>query len=64
MAMSIISSFAYAYLDRDYWETLDPALQGALSGTCVKELWQVDGVHSDTDYTKDFRRLLDMRSCK
>ncbi|HEY5982517.1 MAG TPA: hypothetical protein VIU38_03530 [Anaerolineales bacterium] len=58
------AGFAYAYLDRDYWETLDPALQGALSGTCVKELWQVDGVHSDTDYTKDFRRLLDMRSCK
>lgn len=58
------AGFDYMYLDADYWEQLSPEQQASLGGPCIQQLWQVEGVHSETDYTKDFRRLLDIRSCR
>ncbi|MFH1184363.1 MAG: hypothetical protein V1755_04900 [Chloroflexota bacterium] len=58
------AGFAYMYFDSDYWEGLNTDRQAALAGSCVKEVLQVDGIHSETDYSKDFRRLLDIRSCE
>jgi len=58
------AGFAYMYLDSDYWEQLDAGQQAALGDSCVRQIAQVDGIHSETDYTKDFRRLLDIRACE
>ena len=58
------AGFAYMYFDSDYWEQLSRVQQTALESPCVKQLWQVDGIHSEADYTKDFRRLLDVRACR
>ena len=58
------AGFSYMYFDRDYWEALTPEQQSALQASCVKQVAQVDGIHSEKDYTKDFRRLLDIRDCK
>jgi hypothetical protein len=58
------SGFAYMYFDSDYWEELSERQRAALGEPCVKELGQVDGIHSETDYTKDFRRLLDIQACE
>jgi hypothetical protein len=57
------AGFAYVYLDSDYWEGLSPAQQAAFGDPCVDQIAQVDGIHGETDYTKDFRRLLDIRAC-
>lgn len=58
------AGFEYAYFDSDYWESLTPADRSAFAAPCVKQLAQIDGIHSEQDYTKDFRRLLDIRSCE
>lgn len=58
-----IAGFAYVYFDSDYWNSLTPAQQSLMSAACVKQVAQVNGIHSEKDYTKDFRRLLDIRSC-
>jgi len=58
------AGFSYMYFDSDYWEGLSTAQQAALVGSCVGEVRQVDGIHSETDYTRDFRRLLDIRACE
>jgi hypothetical protein len=52
------------YFDRDFWEALNPDQQRGLEDPCVRQAWQIDGIHSDTDYTKDFRRLADIDTCK
>jgi hypothetical protein len=52
------------YLDSDYWEQLDAGQQVALGDSCVRQIAQVEGIQSETDYTKDFRRLLDIRACE
>jgi hypothetical protein len=58
------AGFAYVYFDSDYWDGLTPAQQSALKNSCVRQVAQVDGIHSEKDYTKDFRRLLDIQGCK
>jgi len=58
------AGFDYMYFDIDYWNGLTPAQQSALKNSCVKQVAQVDGIHSEKDYSKDFRRLLDIRNCK
>ncbi len=55
--------FGYMYFDSDYWNGLSAAQQLALGAPCVHQIAQVDGIHSEKDYSKDFRRLLDIRSC-
>jgi hypothetical protein len=58
------AGFDYMYFDSDYWNSLTPAEQGLFNAACVKQIAQVDGVHSEKDFTKDFRRLLNIRNCK
>jgi hypothetical protein len=57
------AGFEYAYFDSDYWESLTPGQRAAFNVPCVKLIAQADGIHSLSDYTKDFRRLLDVASC-
>lgn len=58
------AGFDYMYFDSDFWNNLTPAEQGLFSAACVKQIAQVDGIHSEKDFTKDFRRLLSIRNCK
>jgi hypothetical protein len=58
------AGFDYMYFDREYWDRLTTSQQDALAGECVTRLWQVDGTRSESDYRKDFRRLLDIRECR
>ena len=55
--------YDYFYFGIDYWNQLTPQQQAALQQPCVKKLFQVDGIHSLSDYRKDFRRLLDVSAC-
>jgi hypothetical protein len=57
------AGFQYAYFDRDYWDGLGTIVQADFSAACVKQVAQVDGIHGENDYTRDFRRLLDIRAC-
>jgi len=56
--------YDYFYFGIDYWNQLTPLQQAALQQPCAKKLFEVDGIHSLTDYRKDFRRLLDVSACK
>ena len=56
--------YDYFYFGIDYWSQLTPVQQAVLQQPCVKKLFQVDGIHSPTDYRKDFRRLLDVSACQ
>jgi hypothetical protein len=56
--------YDYFYFGIDYWNQLTSQQQVALQQPCVKKLFQVDGIHSLTDYHKDFRRLLDVSACQ
>lgn len=58
------AGFDYMYFDSDYWNSLTAPEQALFRAACVKQIAQVDGIHSEKDYTKDFRRLLSIRSCK
>lgn len=58
------AGYSYAYFDGDYWNGLTSAQQLAFTASCVQQVAQVDGIHSDKNYTKDFRRLLDIRACR
>lgn len=58
------AGFDYMYFDSDYWNILTPAQQSALKNSCVRQVAQTDGIHSEKNYTKDFRRLLDVKNCK
>lgn len=58
------AGFTYLYFDGDYWEQLSREQQAALTESCVLEVRQVDGFRNEDDYTKDFRRLLDIRACE
>jgi hypothetical protein len=55
--------FEYMYFDKDYWDGLTEVQQSLFSAACVRQVIQVDGIHSEQDYTKDFRRLIDLRGC-
>ena len=57
------AGFGYMYLDGQFWEQLTPEQQRSLAAACVREIDRVDGVRSDTDNSKDFRLLLDIRAC-
>ena len=58
------AGFDYMYFDKDYWDNLSAAQQAALSASCIRQVAQVDGIHSEQDYSKDFRRLIDISACK
>ena len=58
------AGFSYMYFDSDYWNGLTPAQQQLFNAPCVKQIAQVNGIHSEKDYTKDFRRLLDIQACQ
>ena len=58
------AGFDYMYFDIDYWNSLTPPEQSLFNASCVKQIAQVNGVHSEKDYAKDFRRLISIRSCK
>jgi len=58
------AGFDYMYFDSDYWNSLTAQEQELINTACVKQIAQVDGIHSDKDYTKDFRRLLNIQDCK
>ena len=58
------AGFHYMYFDKDYWDKLTPAQQSAFLAACVKQVAQVDGIHSEQNYAKDFRRLLDIQNCR
>lgn len=57
------AGFAYVYFDRDYWDGLTAEQRASFMVPCVKQLSQVDGIHGDKDYSKDYRRLLDIQTC-
>jgi hypothetical protein len=58
------AGFQYLYYDSNYWDRLDSTEQALLSDSCVKQVAEVQGIHSEQDYTKDFRRLISIRNCK
>jgi hypothetical protein len=58
------AGFEYMYFDRDYWDGLTSAQQASFVASCVRQVAQVDGVRSENDYSKDFRRLIDIQACK
>ncbi len=53
------AGYDYVYLDRKYWENMNPKYQGLLEGACVKLVKQYEW--EGPPY--DFRRLLDIRGC-
>jgi hypothetical protein len=55
--------FDYAYFNKDYWDALTPQEQAGFGAACVKQVDEVDGIHSEHDYARDFRRLLDISKC-
>jgi hypothetical protein len=58
------AGFDYMYFDSDFWDSLTPPELVLFNNSCVKQIDQVDGIHSEKDYTKDFRRLINIRNCK
>jgi hypothetical protein len=57
------AGFSYVYLDKDYWDGLDPAYRTLYQNPCVVLVQEYEGIHGANDYRKDFRRLLDIRTC-
>jgi hypothetical protein len=58
------AGYDYAYYDIGYWNSLPKKYQELLQSSCVKQVQQVDGYISETNYGKDFRRLVDISTCK
>jgi hypothetical protein len=58
------AGFGYMYYDGQFWEQLSAEQQAALTQPCVKRVDRTDGVRGETDYTKDFRVLLDIHACR
>jgi hypothetical protein len=50
--------FSYAYISRAYWDSLSPPSRQQMMDACVKM------VHEETDASGDYRKLLDLRSCR
>ena len=59
-----MSGFDYVYIDSDQWSRLSDEARAAFQSACVKVVAKYEGIHSEEDYTKDFRLLLDIRGCK
>ncbi len=57
------AGFTHMYVDRAFWDGLDTDQQRGLGDACVRTIDRMDGIRSETDYTKDFRLLLDIRGC-
>ncbi len=58
------NGFDYVYIDSDQWSRLSDEARAAFQSACVKVVAKYEGIHSEEDYTKDFRLLLDIRGCK
>ncbi len=58
------AGFDYMYFDSDYWDNMTPAEQALFKNECVKQVAQVNGIHGEKDYRRDFRRLLDIHDCR
>jgi hypothetical protein len=58
------AGFSYVYLDKDYWDSMDPAYHTLFQSPCVVLVQQYDGIRGENDYREDFRRLLDIRACR
>jgi hypothetical protein len=56
--------FGYMYFDIAYWENLAPYAQSGLEAACVRLIRQYDGIRSERDNRRDFRRLLDISECR
>lgn len=52
------AGFRYLYVDKGYWDSVDPNLRAAYSGGCAV---LVDDV---SDALGDFRRLFDLQNCR
>ena len=59
-----MSGFDYVYIDADQWSRLSDGARAAFQSACVKVVAKYEGIHSEEDYTKDFRLLLDIRDCE
>ncbi len=57
------AGFSYIYYDIGYWEQLTPQYQEALAHPCAQTVDRADGYRSEKDFSKDYRVLLDIRSC-
>lgn len=57
------AGFSYLYFDGVRWDQLEQKYQQALSSSCVKQLDRAEGFRSEKDYRRDYRILLDIRSC-
>lgn len=57
------AGFDYLYFGIAYWEDLSPQAQSALQDPCVRLVDEVRGFRGESDFRKDFRRLLDLRAC-
>ena len=58
------AGYDYIYFGIDEWEAWLPDKRAMLQSDCVRLVDEVEGIHSEEDYRKDFRRLLDIRNCK
>ena len=58
------AGFDYFYYSLENWENFSPDVQKALSDACVKQVVEVNGTRSDTDFHKSWRKLVDIRACK
>ncbi len=52
------AGYDYLYYDREYWKTLTPREQQLLTSSCVKQ------VNEETEWTGDFRLLVDISGCR
>lgn len=53
------AGYDYAYIDRAYWEKMDPQYRQLLEGECVRLVKEYEWER----FPYDFRRLLDIRQC-
>lgn len=56
-AEMVEAGYQYLYYDRDYWKTLTKEEQSLLQSSCVVV------INEETEWTGDFRRLVDVSGC-
>lgn len=52
------AGYDYLYYDREYWKTLTPKEQNLLTSSCITIM------NEESEWTGDFRVLLDIRRCR
>jgi hypothetical protein len=52
------AGYDYLYYDREYWKTLTPKEQNLLTSSCITIM------NEESEWTGDFRVLLDIRGCR